>query len=175
MTIRSATTFVVFAILSAWASAQSTGIVRTADEHRRLFQQNQRLLEDLLDNAVILSDSEETLERLDVCRKTAERLSRELAPAVERDDADRFTEISEQWQEIVSDGLIPTLDTARRDITPGSPGYARLQEIHRQTWSDSNRVDAVFPRQGQLAERPQIRELRIQFLALLRKIGEPTN
>src|SRR3954469_25157583 len=97
----------MLATLSAWASAQNTSGPTTAAEHLKLMQTNRKLLEELVEEGVQLGDANTNLDRATQCQQVANRLTRELKNAVERDDADRVAEMSDHFSSLINSGFLP--------------------------------------------------------------------
>jgi hypothetical protein len=164
--------FAALAALAAWVSAQP-GFAPTAGDHLRLLQANRGLYDDLTKHALALSGKNTSLDRADECRQVADRLAREVREAVDRKDADRVAEVSDHLSAVTADGLAPNLADARRDITPTSQDYPRLQEVHQQAFDSLSRLATAVPTDGELGESKRAQAAREKLTAAAAKIGAP--
>lgn len=161
-----------FAALAAWVSAQ-TGTGPLAADHLQVLKQNRSLYEDMTRHGLALADRHTSLDRADECRRMADRLGREVEDAARRGDADRLAEVSGHLQSVAADGLAPNLAAARRDITPKSADYKRLQEVHQQAFDGLTRSADAIPATGDLANSTKAQTAREQLAAAAARIGPP--
>jgi hypothetical protein len=155
------------AALAAWVSAQP-GFAPTAGDNLRLLQANRGLYDDLTRHALDLGRSNTSLDRAEECRKVADRLAREVREAVERKDADRVAEVSDHLCAVTADGLAPNLADARRDITPQSQDFPRLQEVHQKAFDSLSRIATAVPTEGESGTAA-----REKLAAAVARIGPP--
>jgi hypothetical protein len=162
---------IAFALVSAWASAQNGPT--SAGEHLAMLKGNRRLLEELLDEGVKLGDSNTNLDRAAQCQSVAARLTRELKNAIDLDDADRVTEMSDHFSTLIQSGFKPNLDTARENIPVGSPEYPRLLAIHTDAAKNLDAVKGLIPAEGKLAKKKGVQDARAKLQAAATAVGKP--
>jgi hypothetical protein len=161
-----------FAALAAWVSAQpATG--PTAADYLGMMRDNRGLYEDLTRHALALGESNTSLNRADECRRVAARLAREVRVAVDRNDADRLAEVSDHLHAVTADGLAPNLSDAHSGISPRSPDYPRLREVHQQAFEDLTRTATAVPAEGKLGASRRAQAAREKLTAAAARIGPP--
>lgn len=173
MKIRTPAFVLAFALISAWASGQNATGPLTAAEHLNLLKTNRKLLEELLDEGVKLGDSNNNLDRAAQCQSVAVRLTRELKSAVDLDDADRVTEMSDHFSTLIQSGFLPNLATAKENIPVGSPEYPRLLAIHTDAAKNLDTVKVLIPTEGKLAKKKGISDARAKLQAAAAAVGQP--
>jgi hypothetical protein len=164
--------FAALAALAAWVSAQP-GSGPTAGDHLHMLRANRGLYEDLTASALAMADKNTSLDRADECRKVADRLAREVRQAVDKNDADRLAEVSEHLLSVTTDGLAPNLSDARRDISPKSPDYPRLREVHEQAFDTLTRTANAVPTDGELGGSKRAQTAREKLAKAVDRIGPP--
>jgi len=169
--IRTPVFVLAFALLSAWASAQNGPT--TAGEHLNLLKNNRKLLEELLDEGVKLGDSNTNLDRAAQCQSVAARLTRELKKAIDLDDADRLTEMSDHFSTLIQSGFLPNLATAKENIPVGSPEYPRLLAIHMDAAKNLDAVKVLIPFEGKFAKKKGVQDARVKLQAAAAAVGQP--
>lgn len=159
---RTALTLLVAAGLSAWASAQVPAPGPTAAEQLKLLTSNRKLLEDLIDSGLKLSDANTALDRAAECRRAAGVLSAALtrASADPTADPDRLAELSDHLGAVLRDGLAPSLAEARSVIPRESQDFQRLEALERQAADDAAKAAAALPTAGKVGQTPQVRDAR---------------
>jgi hypothetical protein len=140
-------TALIVGIVAAWASAQGPA-GPTAADRLKLFDRNRPLLEKLVDAAVLAAGRSKAVDRADACRVAAEHLTRELAEAAAGNDPDRVSEVGEYLSAVLTDGLTPTLDEARRTVPAGSADADALLAVYRQAAADAERAETIIPFTG---------------------------
>lgn len=153
------TTTAILALIAAWASAQGNSSPIAA-ERLRLFHRNQDLLEKMIERTIQLSQKTTSLERAKVCKQSTIDLSRELASAVDRDDADRVSELGEYLTTLLSDGVQPTLGEARDQIPAGSPHWQEMRGLHASLVAEAERIELSIPRLGRVGSSERVNEIR---------------
>lgn len=153
---RTALSLVIVAGLSAWAAAQA---VPTAAEQARLFERNRDLLQTLLSDGLAAAD-DGPLTRIAACRQAARTLSRALDDACQMEEPDRVAELGDHLGDVLADGLVPALASARTVYTPGSPGYEEFQKLDADSAADARTVAGLIPAAGKLGDRPDVRAAR---------------
>lgn len=160
------------AALAAWVSAQPASGPTAADSLRML-RANRDLYADLTQSALEMSNRNTSLDRADGCRRVAERLAREVREAVDDKEADRLAEVSDHLYAVVADGLAPNLADARDGISPRSPDYPRLQEVHRQAFDDLTRTANAVPTAGEFGTHKRALAAREKLNAAAARLGPP--
>ncbi len=160
------------AALAAWVSAQP-GYTPTAADSLRMLRANRGLYDELTKSALALSDRNTSLDRADECRKVADRLAREAREAVDRKDADRLAEVSDHLHAVTADGLAPNLTDARQGISPKSPDFARLREVHQQAFDSLTRTANAVPTDGEWGTSKRAQAAREKLAAAAARIGPP--
>lgn len=159
------------AALAAWVSAQPGG--PSAGESLRILEQNRELYEDMTRHGLALANRQSDLDRAEECERMVARLAREVEVAARRGDPDRLAEVSDHLQNVAADGLAPNLAGARRDITPKSPDFKRLQEVHQLAFDSLKRTADAIPTDGDLGTSAKAQDARRQLASLRDRIGPP--
>jgi len=175
MNRRAACTLLFIAVLSNWADGQGPAPGLSAGEQLRLLSRNRRLLDDMVDRGLGLTDANTPLTRVDECRRTADRLALELREAVTRNDGDRLAEISDHMGVVVSKGLVPNLQVAREQITPSSPDFGKLQQIHGEAARSLGDAQGLFPTSGELSKSRRVQDAREKVTTAMKEVGTPDN
>lgn len=121
------------AILVPVSAGQAPTPLPTAAEQLQMLQSNRSLLEQLLDRSVAISDSETSLARAEACQAAAQTLTRTLQSTTPAAEPGRVAELADHLSTLWTQGLAPVLDETRRVVRPGSPDYARLEQLERAT------------------------------------------
>jgi len=164
--MRAGYTILAFAMLAAWAGAQSPPRASlSAAEQLRLHRANRVLLADLVDRGIDLGGATHPVDRAEACRKTARTLGVALVQAADSNDADRVAELGGHLETVIRDGLVPSLDDARRNIHPASPDAARLKAVRESAANDLGDATA-----NKLADQPRLQSVLAKLLDLKEKL-----
>lgn len=159
------------AALAAWVSAQPGG--PSAGESLRILEQNRDLYEDMTRHGLAFADRNTALDRADECQRMVARLGREVEDAARRSDPDRLAEVSDHLQKVAADGLAPNLADARDGISPKSPEYKRLQEVHQLAFDRLKQTADAIPTDNDFGNSPKAQDARKQLAAVRDRIGPP--
>jgi hypothetical protein len=159
------------AALAAWVSAQPGG--PSAGESLQILEQNRELYEDMTRSGLALADRNTPLDRADECQRMVARLGREVEDAARRGKEDRLAEVSDRLQTVAADGLAPNLAEARRNVTPKSPEYKRLQEVHQLAFDRLKQTADAIPTDGDLGTSAKAQNARQQLASVRDRIGPP--
>lgn len=172
MTRRPLLVLAASAALAAWVSAQ-TGTGPTAADSLRMLKLNRGLYEDLTAHALALGERHTALDRADECRRVADRLGREVQDAARLNNPDRVAEVGDHLGAVVADGLVPNLTDARDGISPKSPEFKRLQDVHREAFDGLTRTVNAIPTDGEVGASAKVQAAREKLAAATARIGPP--
>jgi hypothetical protein len=151
-------TSLVLLALAAWAGAQGPQQASlSAADQLRLHRANRVLLADLVDRGIELGRASHPIDRAEECRKTARALGVALQKAADADDADRVAELGNHLELVVRDGLVPSLDEAKRHIHPMSPDAARLKQVQETAAGDLDGTWTAI--QAKLADHAKVKDV----------------
>jgi len=142
--------------LCAWVSAQGPAPL-PAEIQVKQFKTNRILIENLVDHGIDLSNADDPLERAKACRQTARTLANYLERAADAEDAERIAEFATLYGEVVRDGLVPILESARTIIPNGSPRWSELQETSRKAAADFAEARKCIPTAGKAGESEKVK------------------
>lgn len=165
---RFATTFAVLVALAAWSGAQSNPSAPLAGEQLKLFQSNRELLEHLVEHGVDLANADTPVAKVKACRASAKDLGRALRDAADRDDPDRVAELGDHLAAVLSHGLLPTIDEARRIVPAGTAAEAELVVLMGAAADDAKAFELTIPALGKIGASAKAKDAR----ARLQRAGE---
>jgi hypothetical protein len=157
---RATFTLAIFLGLSAWAGAQGPAPVLTAAEQLRLLRANRILLTELVDRGVELGAADHPLKRAEACQRTAHALVVALGRAAEGQDADRVAELGDHLEQVMRDGLVPSLDEATGIIPAESPDAVRLKAVRDGAAFDLEAVRAATAETGAVGDSAKVKTVR---------------
>jgi len=157
--VRWAYLLTAFVALAAWAGAQGPvpPAPLSAEDKLRLHRANSALIENLVNDGVAMSSVGDPVDRADRCRSAARSLVNAIQDAARTEDAERIAELTGLFRVVLLEGLIPTLNDAKRNVTPESPGAKKLREVRDNSVRDVNDLKAAATA-GKLAENPRVKE-----------------
>jgi hypothetical protein len=167
MTRRTLLVGLAFAGLAAWVSAQGP----TAGEQLRMLQGNRELLEDLVEHGLAVAGKNAPLDRADQYRSTTDRLARELRNAIHLGDGDRVAEVCDLLDRVVTSAIVPNLSEARESISPASPDYSRLKEIHQRAVDDVRAIASSIPTDTELGTKSRVKAAREKLIVAAEAFG----
>ncbi len=147
-----------FAILAAWAGAQTTAPPLSADDKLRLLKSNSPLIENLVSDGVALSNADAPVKRVEACRNASRSLVNAIQHAAGADEAERVAELTGLFRDFVREGLAPTLADARRDVPPESPDAVRLRELSATAARDLADLKAAIGKNETITQNPHVKE-----------------
>jgi hypothetical protein len=146
-----------FVVLAAWGGAQTPAPPISPEDKLRLHRANSPLIEQLVHDGVALSNAADPVQRAERCREASVSLALAIQQAVRTEDAGRVTELTGLYRDLLRDGLVPTLNDARREVTPDSPGGKKLRELRTATADNVAELKAQLPA-GKLAAEPGVKD-----------------
>jgi len=134
-----------FAVLAAWAGAQSPAPSLSAEDKLRLLKANGTLIDNLIRDGVALSAADRPEDRAARCRSAALALANAIQQAAAAEDAERVAELTSLYCDLIRDGLVPTITDGLQVIPPESPSAKKLREVRGLAVGDVAKVKAVVP------------------------------
>jgi hypothetical protein len=119
---------VLAVLLSAWVGAQGPR-VPSAAEQSKLLERNRSLYRAAIDgglNLMVLDRRENELYRAQCYTQLAKQWAREIEQAASAKDADRVTELGQHLTQMVDQGVVPNLQSARKKYKSGSEAEKEL-------------------------------------------------
>lgn len=168
--VRTGLTGCVFFLLAAWAGAQGPPL--TVDVQLRLLRENRTLLNDLVNQGVALSASDDLVTRTERCEDTVRTLGAAIRRAAEAQNADRIAELGDHLNVVVTEALIPNLDEGQRMIDPTSPEAAKLKAVRDRTAGNLGDVRDALPTTGKVGDSDKVKDLRGKLDALKDRVKE---
>jgi hypothetical protein len=101
----------------------------TPEERAQQLQRDQALIQALVDGGLQLAAEDDPLCRADYCNKIADNLAREIKQAIQKKDATRATQLSEQMQLLLVHGVAGNLGLARESMGADSPRVPELEKV----------------------------------------------
>jgi hypothetical protein len=147
-----------FVALAAWAGAQGPvpSAPLSAEDKLRLLRANSTLIDNLVRDGVAMSTASDPVDRAERCRYTARTLVNAIQDAARAEDAARVAELTTLFRSVVVEGLIPTLNDAKQNVTPESPGAKKLGEVQTNSVRDVTDLKAAATT-GKLADNPHVK------------------
>jgi hypothetical protein len=148
-----------FVALAAWAGAQNPTppAQLSAKDKLRLHRANSTLIENLVNDGVAMSNVGDPVDRAERCRSAARSLVNAIQDAARAEDAERVAELAGLFRTVVLEGLLPTLNDAKQNVTPKSPGEKKLRDVRENSARDVNDLKAATAT-GKLADHPRVKE-----------------
>ncbi len=140
-----------FVALAAWAGAQGpvAPAPLSAEDKLRLLRANHALIEDLVRDGVEMSKAAgKPVDRAAHCRLASRSLVNAIQEAARSEDAERVAELTGLYRTIVRDGLVPTLEEAKRGVTPNSPAAEALRLVRDNSVKDVADLKTALPPVG---------------------------
>ncbi|HEY2784289.1 MAG TPA: hypothetical protein VGJ05_04865 [Fimbriiglobus sp.] len=159
---------VLFACSAAWAGAQHGS--PDAAKRLEMLAENRTTIEILLDRGLDLAGTSDYVERVDESRKAADALRQALADAADTQDPDRVVELGEHLSKLFSDGLVPTLNAAAKNIPEWSPSFDRLKAARRQAAREADSATALDLHAGRLAASGRVKDVSQQLVEAAGKV-----
>ena len=158
--VRWAYILTAFVALAAWAGAQGPAAPAplSAEDKLRLLKANNALIDDLVRDGVAMSSSETPVKRVEHCRSVSRSLVNAILRAAESEDAERVAELTGLFRTVVSEGLVPTLEAAKRGVPPQSPADLQLREVRSKSVEDVNELKAKIPTAGKVGNNQRVKE-----------------
>jgi hypothetical protein len=165
-------TLLVFAGLATWADAQSAPPAITGGERLQLFRANHKLLEQLIDHSLKLSNADTKLAQAEECRQALVSLTNELntVGAATSADPDRVAELSDHMSDLIESGLAPTLQVVREQVRNGSPGAAQLDRIEKQATTDLDNLRTQLILDSRLSKSKKVEAATTRLKAMTKQI-----
>jgi hypothetical protein len=147
------------------ALADNAPSLLSADEQARRFEQNLPLVQSLVEGSLRLADTDDSIQRAQDCELLAEKVASALADALEKPDFGRIQELSEHLHAVLGQGLIPNLQTARKQTPAGTTPARELQALA------SRLEQAILPLEQRLEKQNSALDPQMgrQTLRLLRE------
>jgi hypothetical protein len=155
---------VAFAVLAAWAGAQSPAPPALSPEDKlRLLKANGPLIGELVHEGVAMSAAGDPVQRAERCRGAARSLANAIEDAARQENPDRVAELAGLFRDLVRDGLVPTIEDAQRGVPPESPSGRRLRDLRGTAAKDVSDLKAAVAAPGTLGDNPLIKDVRKQL------------
>lgn len=157
------------------AGEPAPALAPLAADEIRLFRTNLSLLDGLLADGLAVADAQNDLDRAEAYRKTAWTLAAAVrtAAADQVPGLDRVAELSDHLSAVIDQGVVPTLQSARLQTHPGSPGYAELQRVHKLARQDLLETQRALDGGLAFDKSPKIRAARTRLADAAGRIGTP--
>ena len=168
--VRAGITCCAFLLLAAWAGAQGPPL--TVDVQLRLLRENRTLLNDLVNQGVALSASDDLVTRTEKCEDTVRTLGAAIKRAAEAQNADRVVELGDHLNVVVTEALIPNLEEGRRMIHPDSPEAVKLEAVRVRAKSNLGDLRDSLPTSGKIGESDKVKELRGKLDAIKERMTD---
>jgi hypothetical protein len=152
-----------FVLMASWAGAQSTASVPLAAEQLRLFQSNRVLLEQLVEHGIDLANADTHVERVRACHASTWQLGKALRDAAERDDPDRVVELGDYLNQVIAEGLLPSIDEARMAIPAGTEAERELTDLTLQAAEETRNFSLAIPALGKVGSSVKVSETRARL------------
>lgn len=152
---------IAFTVLAAWAGAQNPTPAPSplsAEDKLRLLKANSTLIENLVNDGVAISSADTAVTRVEQCRKASRSLVNAVQQAATAEDAERVAVLTELFRDFVREGLLPTLDDAKRDVPPESPDGKRLRDLRLKAAGDLNDLKKAASSPGKLSDNQRVKE-----------------
>ena len=158
--VRWAYLLTAFVALAAWAGAQGPAPAAplSAEDKLRLLKANSALIDSLVSDGVAMSGSDTPVKRVEHCRSASRSLVNAILEAARGEDAERVAELTGLLRTVVSEGLVPTLEEAKRGVTPKSPADVKLREVRANAAKDMSDVKAAIPATGKVGDSPRVKD-----------------
>jgi len=98
----------------------------------RQFQQNYRLVKNLVESGLQLAGEEDPIERTEYCSTVAERLAAEVTEAIAKDDMLRVCELGQHLHDILEQGVTAGLHDVRHPLPQGSSAAGALGQVRAE-------------------------------------------
>jgi hypothetical protein len=168
---RNVLTLFVLAALCAWVSAQGPPPL-TAEIQVKQFKNNRILIENLVDDGIYISSSDDSLARAQACQRTARTLANYLERAAGDGDPDRVAEFAGLFGQVIREGLLPNLDAARKSTSDlKSPRAGTLKTVNDGARSDIEGVLKSIPTDGKVGDNDKVKSAVRAIEELAGKFG----
>ena len=149
-----------FVALAAWAGAQGPAPAAplAAEDKLRLLKANAALIDNLVRDGVAMSGSDTPVKQVEHCRNASRSLVNAILDAARAEDAERVAELTGLLRTVVAEGLVPSLEEAKRGITPQSPADLKLREVRASAAQDMSDLKAALPAAGKAGDSPRVKD-----------------
>jgi|GEM_PF-3279458 len=151
---------IVFTLLAAWVSAQNPVPAQpqlSAEDKLRLLKANSTLIENLVNDGVAISSADTAVNRVEHCRNASRSLVNAIQQAATAEDAERVAVLTDLFRDFVREGLLPTLDDAKRDVPAESPDGKRLRDLRLKAAGDLNDLKKASST-GKLSDSQRVKD-----------------
>jgi hypothetical protein len=153
------------ALLVSLAAADDPPARLAGADRVRQFQQNYRLVKNLVESGLQLAAEEDPVKRTEYCSTVAQRLAAEMSEAIDKDDMTRVCELGQHLHDILEQGVTAGLRDVRHPLPQDSSAASALGQVRAQV----QRLVDVLQERLQKADHARDSAACVQTLASLRQ------